>query len=220
MPPVISLQSAWLCSFIFLFKHPAFFPSSVLQPVRPATTSTRCSSPMTDPSRSFSASVSSFWTRRGRKWEQLLKTSTRWGESEAEAAASCVPIGLTPTLVGSLSCAWKENGEHCDFNLLWRWRKKSKFTHIDRKLCASDALISLGMSLEQPCSFWLPKQSHQQRLSLEKYREGELFPLMASIQDTLLLQDLVGKMPSLHLRRWLPGRQWDEEDCHGHLVSL
>lgn len=47
--------------------------------------------------------------------------------------------------------------------------KKERHTCIDRNLCASDVLISLGISLEQFVAFVSLSRSHGQRLFLEKY---------------------------------------------------
>lgn len=46
---------------------------------------------------------------------------------------------------------------------------KGTHTCTDRSLCASDVLISLGISLEQFVPFGSLSRSHRQRLFLEKY---------------------------------------------------
>lgn len=48
------------------------------QPVKTATTSTPCSSPMIAPSRNSFVSASSCLTKLGRRWEPQVKTSTRY----------------------------------------------------------------------------------------------------------------------------------------------
>lgn len=52
--------------------------------------------------------------------------------------------------------------------------EKDKRPCVDMNLCAGDGLLPLGVSLEQLCSFCLSR-SHQQRVVLEIYYQGEHF---------------------------------------------